>query len=320
MEQIYSYSPEDIILSNLEETATRYFQVFEQELAHLSELAKELIENQSADSDLIPAIPEFHLSEHQVFHANKLSKEGDILQKLECIHIPQKQLLLSEAIRKQLKLQKTQIPSSFFSENEKMQSRAEQHIAYQKNSYADTAYLQFAPLLNAPRATYVHSFHSACEDVYNDVCDYCILPIENASEGNLVGFSKLIVRYGLKIVATCEVFGNEGMRSTRFALLRKNLFPLLCSKDLHDCRFGIAFSPKDTTEVSSILIAAELCELTISQINSIPQAEGMEGYCYHMSFDISKESNLSAFLIYLAMEHPEYTPIGIYKHITFLKK
>ena len=68
------------------------------------------------------------------------------------------------------------------------------------------------------------------------------------------------------------------------------------------------------------LTAAELCELTISQINSIPQAEGMEGYCYHMSFDISKESNLSAFLIYLAMEHPEYTPIGIYKHITFLKK
>lgn len=320
MEHFRPYSPEDIILSNLDECAKRHFHLFEQEIAHLSELAKELIENRAEASDAISSIPEFHLSEHPLPECDATSPHKHLNKQISDIHIAEKQILLSEEIRKRLSIDPTRPPSEFFRDAEKDVIGTEQNVVYQKNSFADTAYLQFASLLNAPRAVYTHSFLSACEDVYNGSCEYCILPLENTSEGLLVGFAKLIERFGLKIVATCDIFGNEGARLTRFALLRKNILPLPKQSTLQNCFLEISVPFENPQTPNNLLIAAGLCNLPLSRIHSLPYTEEHEPSRYHAAFQISEQSLLSTFLIYLTMEIPQYTLTGIYPHIPYQSK
>ena len=320
MEQFRSYSPEDIILSNLDENATRHFHLFEQEIAHLSELAKELIENQTETSDAISAIPEFHLSDHPLVKIDTASPHQYLTQRLSEIHNAQNQILLSEEIRKRLEIDPIQPPNEFLQDAEKDEIGAEQLIVYQKSSFADTAYLQFTSLLHAPRAAYTHSFLSACEDVYNGNCEYCILPLENTSEGLLVGFAKLIERFALKIVATCDVFGNEGARLTRFALLKKSIASLPLKSTAYPCFLEISVPSEQKQPLRNLLIAAELCNLSLYRVHTLPYVEENEPPRHHAVFQLSKESWLSSFLIYLTMEIPQYTLTGIYAHIPYQNK
>ena len=94
-------------------------------------------------------------------------------------------------------------------------------VAYMTGSLADKAFLRFSEWLPGCRAADARSFVDACEEVYNGLCQFCILPLESAEEGRLAAFSRLIVRYGLQTIAVCDVTqrGVNGFRRTRFALL-----------------------------------------------------------------------------------------------------
>ncbi len=78
-------------------------------------------------------------------------------------------------------------------------------VAYMTGSLADKAFLRFSEWLPGCRAADARSFVDACEEVYNGLCQFCILPLESAEEGRLAAFSRLIVRYGLQTIAVCDV-------------------------------------------------------------------------------------------------------------------
>lgn len=317
MEQLHEYSPESIIRNNLDESAARHSGIFEQELAHLAELAREWVENQADEAETVSALAELRLQESTVSPIGVPTQNQNILQRLNRIHTASKRLLLSDEIRKLLSLGAHELPTDFFLEAEKQIAYSEHRIVYQKNNFSDLAFLQFAPLLDAPRASYAHSFSSACEDVYNGICEYCILPLENSSEGRLIGFEKLIDSYGLKITATADIVENETSRVTRFALLRRNLLPLLPSADIKQSYLEISFPMTNDPSTAELLLAAQLCGLTLYRIHSLPEAEST--YRYHVIFSIGNGA-LSTFLLYMAMEIPQYTPIGIYTHILQKRK
>ena len=303
MEQFRAYSPEDIILSNLAETSARHTAVFEQELAHLADLARELVQSQADSTELRSALPELRPTDPPL--PPHLAQSREILSRLGLLHTAEQRLLLCREIQALLAGDVFSDPSEALPDQNR--------VAYQKSTFTDTAFLQLSGLLDAPRAVYTSSFPAACEEVFHESCDYCILPLENATEGRLVGFTRLIDRFGLKIRATVEVAGTGGDRSACFALLARQVL----WSNTGDCRLEIAFQPTGGASPAQILLAAELCGLTLDRIHTIPQDDHTD--LLHAVFS-NVGPSLPAFLLYLSMEVPQHTVVGVYPRLTLQKK
>lgn len=202
MEQFHDYSPEDIILSNLKEASIRHGRIFEQELAHLAELAKELVKNQPDESEILSTLPDFQLQSDTLYEGNSNSQSKDILKRLESIHAVEKKILLCDEIRKVIGIAPNTLP-----------------------------------------------------------------------KGLLPPSHHLLQRY-----------------------------------------LEISFLLEKESLASQLLIAADLCGLSLDKIFSIPYNEGTDRSIVHMVFQVQKAS-VATFLLYLTMEHPQYNLIGIYTDI-----
>ena len=314
METFRAYSPEDIILSNLNETSVRYAHVLEQELAHLSELAKELIEPPTEPSEDISFLPDFHLPDVPVDDTDVLPQNRSIIARLQNIHRIEMQTVLCAEIQKVLKEYGVDFTNSYLAEEEIDVTNRSVRIAYQKNTYTDTAFSQFASLFETPHTVHSQSFLAACEDVYNKTCEYCILPLENTSEGRLIGFIKLIDKFSLCINAICNVTSTDGTRSTQFALLSNQISPILPITSDHFLE--IVFRPSDQSTATNLLLAAQICDLCLDRMDSYPDPENGIGYQFHAAFRILKAKNLATFLLYLFMEIPQHRLVGIYTRLT----
>ena len=306
MEEFQTYSPEEVILSNLEELFQRGMHIGEQERAHLRELAHEIASDVADNQTLLTALPDHRLQsqppDEQDPRGAALTRQISNRQKaLLCIELGQK------------------IPSpetflqDLFPPSEDLSEFARNRISYQKNSYTEQAFLRFSKFLQGEtRASYAQSFPSVCEDVFNGVCEYCILPIENSSEGRLISFARLITRYGLKISATCDVkIGEE--KATRFALLRKHPEPI---RELEALANLLEFSCPLTKnqQAEDLLAAANICGLIPRYINFHPtDRNNVEEF--HGVFQADTE-NLFAYLLYLIMEFPTANLIGFYPNIS----
>lgn len=301
MKDFHVYSPTDIITANLRESTERFEALREQEWAHLCELAEELAQAESLE-ELLSALPD-HRPPAIAADANPLLRG----------HATEQSVRLCMALAARLTARKPFPIGAFFADGEPTDTDASQRIIYQKSSYTDEAYLLLASLLPNPQAAYAHSFHASCEAVYNGECEYCILPLENSVEGELSAFSRLIDRYELKIAASCEIMGNATARSTRFALLRRRMLPVIEAPNatyFFECTIPQGYLP----EVSDLLTAAQACGLRLYRINSLPQANTDAAFAAHICF-LTDQADLRSFLLYLAMEAPHYTPIGLYPHL-----
>ena len=319
MEQFRTYSPEDIILSNLDETADRQALLFEQELAHIAEFAREWMQSRPQDEELLSSLSDIgidasklHPDEHPA-HCKKL------LEMLESIHTIEKNYLLSHEIGQSLTNDPCELINMLFLDAENRAEQRSPHIHYQKNSFTDAAYLQFAKLFETPRASYTHSYQSACEDVFNNLYEYCILPIENTTEGRLAAFLKMIDRYALKLIATCDIPISDGSRATRFALLGKQILHKKVSDKGIRYFFEISCQAEPASSPSEWLTAASLCELQVINLHTIPSEASDGGSIYHAVFEVTEQSALTTFLIYLAIQIPQFIPVGLYPHFPFLK-
>ena len=291
MDSFHVYSPTDIIAANLHETAERMGALREQEWAHLCELAEELTQEKSF-SALLSSLPDHRLSHGSV--------------------------RLCQALAARLTAQKPFPIGAFFADGEGAAEASSDasRVIYQKSSYTDEAYLSLSTLLESPQAHYAHSFHASCEAVFNGEYEYCILPVESAAEGELGTFSRLIEQYDLKIAASCEIYAGASARTTRFSLLRRKLLPITDATDatyFFECSLPLGSSP----DVAEFLSAAQACGLALYRINTLPQigAEASASLSTHAAF-MTDNADLRAFLLYLAMEAPHYTPIGFYPHLT----
>ena len=302
-----NYSPENVIAENLHELTARADILGEQEIAHLCELAKEIASGNDI-ADLLSSLPYNRIlsispaSNSLTNNAELLSRSRTLLEARQCMILC---LTLYEELR-----ENENLLAALFPDAEEIAPNANGRIVYQRNRYTDDAYLSFANLVPGARAAYVHSFHAACEEVYNGHCEYCILPLENAVEGELVGFAKLISQYDLKIAACCDIMGTDASRQTRFALLRRNMLPFLAGDLKKNEFFRFSLPVLQSISVSDILSAAKFYGLQFISMNTLPQGESAY---FNLTFAI-RGGDIYPFLLYLATVAPQYTPIGIYSH------
>lgn len=313
MERFHHYTPEDAIYANLQESAQRAGMICEQEISHLSELASELVRGIDTSSLSTTSIFEF-LPKYFFKKTDVLSQHANMIEKAQSCRSVWLDVVLSEQICKRLTGRENFSLDDFFTESDEGAFDAKDRIAYQSNSYADAAYLRFSSLLNNPRMHYTNNFPAACEAVFDGRCEFCILPLENSSEGILNSFLRLIDRFSLCICATCDITSADHSRSTKFALLRRTLTPFRPEKGGKQY-FEFSCPIDQSPSPSDILTAAELCALSLCRIDThIRQTDEKEMTEVRFLFDIS-DGMFSVFLLYLTMRARGIVWRGLYPHL-----
>lgn len=311
MEEFRSYLPDAVIYANLGETAGRLSKIAEQEHAHIAELAAEMLAEKRQPSDLLASLPDRRLPEPAP-HTEILDENVATVLQMQRLHALWQRLLLCTELRSGLGFAEHDVPEFFFSETEELSDSAKGRVIYQRSNYADLAFRHFFKGQDSSaHALYTHSFSVVCEEVMRGNCEYCILPLENSSEGTMHSFFRLIDRYSLKIVASCDIPTEDGKKTTRFALLRRNLFPFFQPIDentLFECVIPVTDSPS----VSDLLLAAESFGLKLCRIDTgIHMLDIVSTYALHLVFS-ADHGDLCAYLIYLAMQASDFEIIGLY--------
>ena len=311
MKNFETYSPEGVIAENLQELTERADLLGEQEIAHLRELAIEIAQGDDL-FDLLSSLPYYRITPNAP-STNILTNNTALLSRSRKLLEARQCMLLCEALYEELR-DREQLLQALFPDTEEIAPNAIGRIVYQRNSYTDDAYLAFATLVPDARAAYAHSFHAACEEVFNGHCEYCILPIENAVEGELIGFAKLIAQFDLKLAAACDIAGADASRRTRFALLRRNVLPFFTPDSEKNGFFRFSLPAQSAPFVADVLSAASFFGLAFLSANTLPIDKEGAMACFNLTFDI-RGGDLYPFLLYLATIAPQYTPIGIYSQI-----
>lgn len=189
--------------------------------------------------------------------------------------------------------------------------RGADKIAYVKNTFSDNAYLQFSAELTHPRAANFDSFSDVCEEVYNGICEYGILPILHERDGKLFRFYTLLEKYELRIVCACDVpcIEQDGVTVTRYALIRKALPAALDGNTTHI----ELLLPTDGGEVCDLLQAAQLCGLIPARLDTRTSSDPDRADMTHQITLTHRGGDVSLFLTFLALCLPDCTVMGLYR-------
>lgn len=318
---IYSDIPElqgsntEITLSNLSYLEESLEVLIEKRLAHLAELASAILLD-GGDHDVIKSIilsirSEGNADSGRIIDENRHVADA-MFSKLSLVE----RLAIFKEIFGKLNLEKKN-PAEYFDEiSSSVSDEASERISYLKNSYNDIAYMQFSSLLDSPRAAYYGSVTDVCESVYNGISEYCILPVETSSDGKLLSFYEAILKYNFKIIAVYDLQGEVGY--TRYALLGKDF----SAKD-----FGIKSKPRnhyfefvmtgnDALSLEDLLCAADFCSLKLRRIDTlnINKERNSENAYICPVFRVDG-SDMQTFLSFLAIDCPDFIPIGLYIQI-----
>lgn len=310
MEDFLIYSPEQVIDLNLREAAERFDGICRQEHSHLCDLADELARTVPAE-ELLASLPD-RIPDSLAESKNEESFFP--LQGMHTLRALRLKVLLAMELRRALDKRTTLSPAFFFGTAAELAPESIGRVLYQKSSFADKAFLCFAEHLPELHSHYTQSFSQACEDVYNGLCEYCILPILSASEGHLGSFYRLIARYELKITATCTVKASGSSPETCFALLRRDLLPVTHASDGRERYLELTLPEGGSSSAADLLPAARLCGLSLMAISSLLPTDPVEPSALRYTFLLG-QGDLEAFLLYLAMDAPYYRPIGLYFHL-----
>ena len=310
-------------------------------IAQISELADAILKDAENDPDTLYSIllsllgymgedfPHSHHSDGQ--HIYGMEKCLGVYQKLLLYHF-----LFQKAGNYGGMTSHTQrdIPSS-----------AKGKIAYLKSALASKAYIRFASVIEGCKATDAHSFVDACEEVQNGLCEYCILPLRTSTDGQLMSFYRLIIKYRLQIVAVYDVHHKTGGHpaTTTFGLLR-NMGDGWDIQDLLDNPFlqqstpltlSLLYTSEKRNTFGDILVASECSGVPLIETSTMPFGEVSTLLYGHLpdqdtptppnvfvlSFDMgeqlltpySSESTMpQAFLMHLMIEASEHLVLGLY--------
>ncbi|MBQ1963771.1 MAG: hypothetical protein II369_06590 [Clostridia bacterium] len=310
MEEFVLYSPEEVINRNLRESALRFEGICRQDLSHLQDLAHEIADSAEEGAAFLASLPDHvpdSFSEPLSEGANKTTEKEQRLRSL-CL-----KALLAIRLQQVLSERTPLTASFFFGEPSELRAEAAGRVSYQKSSFSDDAYLCFAEHFEGLHSSYASGFAQACEEVYNGLSEYCMLPIASASEGQLNGFFRLIDRYDLKIFATCTVTESDPAKRTCFALLQRDLIPAP-HRAGEQRELSLILPQGSEPDAADLLLAARLCGLELRGLDSVLPTEMGDPLSLRYTFTVG-EAGLSAFLLYLAMDAPHYRPIGIYSRL-----
>ncbi len=198
---------------------------------------------------------------------------------------------------------------SVFGESETVAKEAVGKIAYVKNRRNDDAYLSFAKGVSGAKAEYSASFSDACEAVSDGRCEYCIIPIENSSDGKLYSFYQMLDRYDLKICRTTQISDEDGSEGIVFALMSDSI--RASAKSGESLRFEFSVVGNNASFLGDILAAVSELGGEICSAATLPvRYDENSRRCYFAVELSSREAVVLA--LYLSLEYHGYTPLGLY--------
>ncbi|MBE6684509.1 MAG: hypothetical protein E7592_02515 [Ruminococcaceae bacterium] len=319
---IYSNIPElegsntEIVLSNLTGLESDIETIIEKRLAHLSELADAILRD-GDDPDIVKSILLSIISEGKADSGNIIEENRPAADAVfSRISLVERLILFKEMLRSGV-INKKNISRYIFPDSDIAVSEdAAERIAYLKNSYNDIAYIQFSSLFSSPRAAYFASVSDVCESVYNGSCEYCILPVETSSNGKLLSFYEMILKYNFKITAVYDLHGEEGY--TRYALIGKRSAlnnPSIRSK-ARNRYFEFIMTETDTVSLEDLLCAANFCSLKLCRIDTLnTHTPAKASGAYVCPVFRADGSDIQTFLMFLGIDCPDYIPVGLYMQI-----
>ncbi len=182
-------------------------------------------------------------------------------------------------------------------------------IAYVRNRRGDDAFAHFSSSRRASKVHYVSSFVEACEAVWENTAEFCVIPIENNTAGRLYSFYAMLDRYELKICAVAQIEDGDGVNHTTFALAGRNV-DFDPSKSTRR-RFEFSVIHEDADFIGDII---NVCGALGGRLYSVgtqplPYDDVRNKYFFAVDFDVTSPVPLA---LYLGLEYPRYAPIGLY--------
>ena len=181
-------------------------------------------------------------------------------------------------------------------------------IAYVRNKRSDDIFLGISKSTKGAKAHYGATFGECCEAVVDGSCEYCLLPIENSSDGKLYSFYSLLDRYELKINKTVSVGNEDDSQTVVYALVGKDL--RISSEGGQRLEFSLISENADF--LSDVIRAA--CELggAVSSIGTQPIEYDELRKRFYIAVDMKKDASPIPMALYMALEYMWATPLGIY--------
>lgn len=182
-------------------------------------------------------------------------------------------------------------------------------IAYVKNKQNDDVFLAFSKRIRGARAFYAGTFSDCCEAVFDAKSEYCLLPIEDGEIGKLYSFYSLIDKYELKI---CHVqrLAKDDSQGVLYALCGKSVSPFEIASGKLRLEFTVV-REKDEY-IGDIITAISALSADVYSLGTQPvEYDHLKQKCI-FSVDVRSDT-LVPLLLYLELEYPRFTSIGLYK-------
>lgn len=188
----------------------------------------------------------------------------------------------------------------------------EKRIAFMRSRQANEAFSRFARYIPGGVMPFgEESFADVCRSVYSGATEYGLIPVENSSDGRLVGLYGLFERYGLYITMLCDIASPDGEGYTKFALCSRSPESIKAKgeKILH-----IRLTLDSPDGLSELLFCGKYFGAFLRRADLIPlSAAGREN-----SFDVSlciDNCDLAGLICALKLEYPQFSAVGIYTEI-----
>ncbi len=201
----------------------------------------------------------------------------------------------------------SELNTLFFGASVSNGTGADKKIAFLRNRQAFRAFECFAKTLGGVSVLYENNFQNACEDVAHGQAAYAIIPIYSTSDGRLGSFYRMIEKYELAIILTCDVDSDDGENMTTFALIYQEPISLNVGAPKLEC--SITFD--DLSRLSDITDAAYYYGAEVDSIESLPIMFSGRAGTFAVVFDL-ENADIDGLLCYLALEYPQMSVIGIY--------
>lgn len=212
------------------------------------------------------------------------------------------QLIFKEA-------EKDDLRPLFYDAQDTVPAGAHGKIAIVRNRYNEAAYSALSKFVSRAKLVYSPSFLSACEDVYDGKCQYCILPVSDSQNGRMFGFNSTVDRFEFRVCAACNIDTEGAAESVKYALIGRVL-PDRAPKNAPR-RFEFSVISDTGKIISRILEAAEIFGADLSGVDSLPVEYGDELQKYYFTLRMNA-IDIRGLDLFLSEEYASYAPLGYY--------
>ena len=200
--------------------------------------------------------------------------------------------------------------SALRGDNDDVSDVAKGRIAYVRNKRNDKMFLEFSKVVEGAKAYYCSSFSDACEAVFNNTCEFCILPVYNGLEGKIYSFYNMLDRYELKIAHIVTEEDADSQNTVTFALVGREV--MLSDEGAGKYRFEFSLIGENATVVSNVNEAVRELNGVVTDVGTMPVAYDRPGRRFYLSADIPSEE-IIPLTVYLSIEDPGFDILGVYE-------